>query len=89
MREDPPPPEAVAERAADQDQRREEERVGLDDPLHLGAPSRPGRACSAGSATLTTVPSMKAMLEPRIVAASTQPPTAGAANATAPPVPRE
>src|ERR1700736_6083757 len=30
--------------------------------------------CSAGNATLTTVPSMKAMLDARIVAASTQRP---------------
>src|SRR5258708_33177069 len=30
--------------------------------------------CSAGSATLTTVPSMKAMLDPRIVAANTHAP---------------
>jgi hypothetical protein len=29
-------------------------------------------ACIAGNATFTTVPSMNAMLEPRIVAASTQ-----------------
>src|SRR5215469_2950892 len=34
----------------------------------------PNADCSAGSATLTTVPSMNAILEPRIVVAIIQPP---------------
>src|ERR1700704_4934409 len=37
----------------------------------------PNSFCSAGSATLTTVPSMNAMLEARMVAASTQGAAAG------------
>src|SRR5207248_10910696 len=41
--------------------------------------------CNAGNATLTTVPSMKAMLEPRIVATSTQGPTALSHGDTGPP----
>ena len=35
-REDPPPAVEVAERAADEDQRREQQQVGLDDPLLVG-----------------------------------------------------
>ncbi len=33
---DPPPPELVAERAADQQQRDERQRIGLDHPLLAG-----------------------------------------------------
>ena len=60
----------IAERTACQQERSEEERVGLDHPLNVGNGRVQGRL-KAGSATLTTVLSMKAMLEPRIVAAST------------------
>ena len=71
-REHAPPAEAVAGRAADQDQRAEHQHVAVDDPLQAGDASRATSAWIAGSATLTTEPSMNAMLEPRIVAASTQ-----------------
>ena len=43
----------------------------------------PNVVCNAGSATLTTVLSMKAMPEARMVAASTQRPTASVQGAAA------
>ncbi len=61
----------ISHRAADQKQRRKKQTVGLDDPLnvhHRGVKA----GLQGGQSTLTTVPSMKAMLEPRMVAASTQ-----------------
>ena len=54
-------------------------------PTAPAATVAPRRVCSAGSATLTTVPSMKAMLEPRIVAASTHGPALGAQRPSAAP----
>ena len=70
--EHPPPAEPVAERAAEQDQRGQGQRVAVDGPLQAGERRRRRSAPIAGSATLTTVPSSNAMPEPRTVARSTQ-----------------
>ena len=62
-REDAAPAEAVAERTADQQQRGEEERIRLDDPLRIGSAVACRSRRIAGSATLTIVPSTNAMLD--------------------------
>ena len=50
----------------------EQQRIRLDDPLQLARPSPPGSRCMTGSATFTTVPSRKAIPEPRIATTSAQ-----------------
>jgi len=55
-----------------QQQGRQEESVGLDHPLHLGHRGAEIRLQGRQRPRFTAVPSMKAMLEPRMVAASTQ-----------------
>ena len=67
----------VSQRSADQKQRRQKKRIGLYNPLNVCKVAR-SAYCSAGRATFTTVPSMKDMLEPRMVAARIQRPFAAA-----------
>ena len=69
-REDAERAEDVAERAADEDQRAQRQEIGVDDPLLRGEPAAEVAAGSAASATFTTVPSMKTIDDPRIVAIS-------------------
>jgi len=73
--EDAPPPEAVAQRAAQQDERSQRERVAVDDPLQAADAAARSPAI-AGSATLTTVESSEAMPEPSTVPSRTQRPVA-------------
>ena len=62
--EDPPPPEPVAQRAAEQDQRGQRQRVAV--TVHCSEPKPTCRSRPMfGRATLTTVASMPAMPEPR------------------------
>ena len=67
-----PPSVQIAQRTAGQNQRGEEERVALDDPLRLSG-RRVQLALQPGSETLTAVLSMKRIAEPRIAATSTHP----------------
>ena len=61
----------IAEHAADQNERAEQQCVGYDHPLQGGESA--SKSCwIAGSATLTAVASMMARLEPLTVAARTQ-----------------
>jgi hypothetical protein len=62
---------AVAHGAAEQQQGAQEQGIGFDHPLHLATPVS-NAPCSAGRATLTTVPSMKTMPDARMLLASTQ-----------------
>ena len=63
---------AVAERAAEQQQRRQRHEIGVDDPLQARRPTVPRSSLIEGSATLTTVPSRNAMPDPSTVAAIVQ-----------------
>jgi len=72
---DAPAPQTVAQRAADQHQHGQHQRISFDEPLRFGD-ARAEFALPHGSATLTTVPSMNVMLEPRIAAANTHRPAA-------------
>ena len=71
--EDPLAAEVVAERAADQDQRRQRERVGVDTHCSWRRVA-PRSSPTSRSAMLTTVPSSIAMPEPSTAAASTHRP---------------
>ncbi len=72
----------VAHRSAGQEEGGQREGIGFDHPLHARQRGVEDD-CRAGRATFTTVLSMKARLEPRIVAASThRPPGAGAQSAS-------
>ena len=68
--------EAVAERAAEQQERRERDQVRVEDPLQTRRRRCADHCAIDGSATLTTVPSRKAMPDPSTVAAITQRPRA-------------
>ena len=59
--EDPPAAEPVAERAEDEQERGERERVGVDDPLQVAEAGVEVLAGSTGSATLTMVMSSSSM----------------------------
>ncbi len=68
--------EPVAQRSADEDQRGERERVGVERSTAAQAGSGVEVAVIAGSARLTIEPSRNAMPEPRIIAASSHLPCA-------------
>ena len=65
-----PPPEAIAERAADEHQRREQQQRTPRRPTARGRRRSPSSRWMTGSATLTTLPSRNAMLEPRMAVTS-------------------
>ena len=58
-------PMVIAERAAEQDQRGERQRIAVDHPLDLGRAATPVEARIAGRATLRIDPSMKLSDWPR------------------------
>ena len=62
-------PQVVALGTAYQYQRSQKERVGCDNPLVVHRAVAPRLFCMVGSAAVTAVSSMNAMLDPRIVAA--------------------